>query len=320
MLPIKISELSNEQKAQFPFYVKKWTDFGLSTEPTNKEMAEEGVKLAYQAAKKPPPLKYFWLKSPMGGAILYEIFKNQSVGASVGASVMDSGGASVWDSVRDSVGAACYGQHDASWIGFYDFFREASSLKEETEPLLGLTKTVMACGWWWPFENAVILTDRPSELHRDQRGRLHKDGGASLLYQDGWGLYRWHGVNVPKKYIVTPADEIDVVEVLKESNSSVRMAVIQKVGFLRLKSQLKNSLISKTDSADLLEFDLGEIKVRGLHVRWEDKFKTPLETIIPVPRTKSQFGEDCPDNIDDAEQVRRWTLHMKKEEQLVIET
>jgi hypothetical protein len=62
------------------------------------------------------------------------------------------------------------------------------------------------------------------------------------------------------------------------------------------------------------------MKVRGLYVRWKDKYDAPLETIISVPRTKTQFGEDCPEDVNDAEQVRRWTLHMKPEERLIVET
>jgi hypothetical protein len=181
-------------------------------------------------------------------------------------------------------------------------------------------KLAEVSGWWWPFGNAVIITDKPKEIHRDMRHRLHRDGGPALLYPDGWGLYRWHGVEMPKYYIETPADQIDIAKGLAEDNATVRMAIIQKCGFLRLKNQIPNKLISKTNSADLLEFDLQGMKVRGLYVRWKDKYDAPLETIISVPRTKTQFGEDCPEDVNDAEQVRRWTLHMKPEERLIVET
>jgi hypothetical protein len=29
--------------------------------------------------------------------------------------------------------------------------------------------------------------------------------------------------------------------------------------------------------------------------------------MLPVPRLAGQFGRDCPENIDDCEQVRHWT-------------
>jgi hypothetical protein len=44
------------------------------------------------------------------------------------------------------------------------------------------------------------------------------------------------------------------------------------------------------------------------------------ETVLPVPRTKEQFGYDYPDNINDCEQVRRWTLSWPKDVAVVAET
>jgi len=38
------------------------------------------------------------------------------------------------------------------------------------------------------------------------------------------------------------------------------------------------------------------------------------------PRTRRQFGQDCPDNINDCEQVRRWTLGWPKDVEILAET
>lgn len=29
-----------------------------------------------------------------------------------------------------------------------------------------------AAGWWWPFRDAVIVTERPAERHLDNQGRV----------------------------------------------------------------------------------------------------------------------------------------------------
>ena len=257
----------------------------------------------------------------VGSQVLDQV--RTQVWAQVGAQVVDQVRAQVWaqvrDQVRSQVGKCGYGLHDANWLGFYDFFKSELSLEccAKLIPLMNLSEH---CGWWWPFNDAVILTEKPTSLHHDSQFRLHHLDKPAMLYHDGWGIYAIHGVRVPEYYILTPAEGIDVAKALQEPNSSVRMAVIKKIGFLRLKEKLPTKTVSKTQSADLLEFDLGEIKVRGLHVKWDDKFLNHLETIIPVPRTKEQFGEDCPENIDDAEQVRKWTLWMKQDETFEIET
>ena len=56
----------------------------------------------------------------------------------------------------------------------------------------------MAIGWWWPLRDVAVLTERPTELHRDADGRLHADTGTAIVYPDGWRLHRHHGARVPR--------------------------------------------------------------------------------------------------------------------------
>ena len=57
---------------------------------------------------------------------------------------------------------------------------------------------------------------------------------------------------------------------------------------------------------------------RGIHCKWEEKDGLH-ETVIPVWWRREQFGAECPDNIGDCEQVRRWTLGWGKDVQIVRE-
>ena len=255
-------------------------------------------------------------------AQVYNQVRNQ-VRNQVYDQVGDQVRAQVRAQVGEQVNNCGYGLHDASWLGFYDFFAEVLELKccSKLIPLINISKF---CGWWWPFENAVIFTEKPIELHRDARNRLHNLDGYAVSYSDGWGVYAIHGVRVPEKYILTPAEKIDPKEVLAEPNAEVRTAVIKKCGFQHFLKHLKSKKISMSENgkAELLEFDLGNsMRVRGLHVWWDDK-AGHKETVIPVPRTKAQFEStgDVPDDIDDAESVRRWTLFAGKEDRFLAET
>ena len=217
-----------------------------------------------------------------------------------------------------------YGQHDAGWLSFYEYFKEVCGLDEQTQKLCGLFGIAKNSGWFLPHEKICWISERHNILHRDERGRLHNLNGIALSYPDGWGIYAIHGVRVPEKYILTPADKIDPKEVLSESNAEIRTAVIKKCGFQHFLKHLKAKKISKSEEgkAELLEFDLGnEMRVRGLHVWWDDK-AGHKETVIPVPRTQEQFRAtgDSPENIDDAEQVRRWTLFSGKNDKFLAET
>ena len=107
------------------------------------------------------------------------------------------------------------------------------------------------------------------------------------------------------------------------------MALIQKFGFRRLMDTVKHRRISVSNGNALLEFkiprqtgsrwDNPNLQFRVLHVTWRDK-TGDKETVIPVPRLARQFGDECPEDINDCEQVRRWTLGWPKEAIAVAET
>ena len=227
-----ISELTPEQKSRFQEFIDKWKMFGLCTAPADRERAEEGVREAYAAAKLPAP-RVVWCSSPMAAAItraiVLEAIKSPQPGASVSDSVRDSVSDSVRDSVWNSVGEAGYGQHDASWIGFYNFFREVCGLTEITEPIQGLTKITESASWFWPHENICWMSDRPYIVKQDDRNRLHNETGPAYAHRDAWSLYYIHGVRVPELVVMNP-ELITVKMIEDEKNAEVRRIMVDRYG------------------------------------------------------------------------------------------
>ena len=123
---------------------------------------------------------------------------------------------------------ACYGQHDAEWLAYYDFFRRIG-LTEETEALLPLMRVSQSFGWWWPFTHAVVLSERPCKLARDAEFRLHCMDGMALEYPDGWGVYAVHGVRVPGRVVMQP-ESITVEEIEAERNAELRRVLMDQFG------------------------------------------------------------------------------------------
>ena len=251
------------------------------------------------------------------------------VGAPVGDQVGAPVGDQVRDQVRDQVGEqvwkASYGLHDADWLGFYDFCNQELGI-ESCNRLTPLMKLSEYCGWWWPFEGAVIMTEKPCEIHRDEMNRLHNTNGLALKYSDGWGVPALHGVRVPEKYVTTKPDEINIEEVLKEDSAEVRMAVLGKIGLTNALGKIPHKIIDSKNGNDLIEFTIEGEPVRGLLLRWTDMYSSKT-TVIPVPRTEeefkdafcdSEFPDDFPDDVDDCEQVRistfRGFIHQAKQE------
>jgi hypothetical protein len=178
--------------------------------------------------------------------------------------------AQVWHQVRDKVEAqvghqvwhqvenAVYGAHDASWLGFYAALAEFGA---GSRSLDGMTMVAKSCGWWWPFAGAVILTDRPVEVHFDDERRLHSERGMAVKYRDGWGCHSWHGVSVPARWIQARSD-IDPAEILTAQNVEQRAAGIQIVGLQRMLPALNERVVDDSGNPDIGQ--LIELTVPGL--------------------------------------------------------
>ena len=250
----RLERLTSAQEAQLPQIRDKWLAIGLSTERADRARAEQGVRLAYRRAGLEEPTILIWLESPMAGAIgaacLHAILQRTSSGergAQVRAQVVDQVRdqvraqvvaqvraqvrAQVWDQVRAQVGATGFGQHDASWLGWLDAFRQFG-LADVVARTDGLAMIAEHSGWFWPFRGACILTERHSELRRDARGRLHATDAAAVKYPDGWAIYAWHGVRVGEAVILRP-ESITVAEIHAEQNAEVRRVLLERFGFDR---------------------------------------------------------------------------------------
>ena len=271
----KITSLTPEQTAQMAVYRDKWIAIGLSTDPADRPRAERGIHLAYKAAKLSPPATIIWCDSPM--AITQAVTKA-------------NGGKK-----SDILGGYCYGQHDASWLAFYDYFKDVCGLVKETAPLEGLWEIAQSAGWWYPCTDTCWISERPRVLHRDAAGQLHADGRMALEYPDGWGVYALHGVRVPKELVLTPPEKLKVSEwVVKQTNAEIRREAVRKIGIERVCRDLKAKVLETgTDHAgqpcDLLALDLGDGRVRPyIKLRHPGVGTYHIEGVSPECRTLEQ--------------------------------
>jgi len=158
-----------------------------------------------------------------------------SVGDSVRASVRDSVRASVWASVvasvGDSVGDSGYGQHDANWLAFYDFFRHLG-LRKETAALEPLTELAQAANWFLPHRGICWVSERHSVVMQDERARLHCLTGPAVKYPDGFAIYAVHGVKVPR-WIIDQPETINVKSIDGEANAEIRRVMVDRYGLAR---------------------------------------------------------------------------------------
>ena len=171
-----------------------------------------------------------------------------SVSASVRASVRDSVRASVRDSVRDSVWASVRSQHEAGWLSFYDYFKQAAGLDEQTQRLAGLWKVAQSAGWWLPHQNICWISERHNILNRNDRGQLHCEDGPALAYPDGFCIWSINGVRVGEQIVMRPETQC-ASDISAEQNAEVKRVRIERFGWTRYLRDVKARVIEHVTNA-----------------------------------------------------------------------
>jgi hypothetical protein len=138
----------------------------------------------------------------------------------------DAEPAEVWERVRrqDRTAADC--QRDAADLADYEINRLRRRGAKRYARLPGPLRVAHSAGRWWPMEDAVVLTERPTELHRDAQARPHSAHGPAIRYPDGWSVHAWHGVEVPADLV--EGDGWTVERIMSEPNSEIRRCAVER--------------------------------------------------------------------------------------------
>lgn len=121
---------------------------------------------------------------------------------------------------------------------YYSFYMmamdETAALEGAAPPFLAAAWTVARCaGPWWAFRGAVVLSERPAELHLNGESLLHRPDGPAAVFRDGSFLRAWNGRAIPKPCILHP-DEIPP-SVLAGLNPAFRKFVRSRAETTKLK-------------------------------------------------------------------------------------
>ncbi|EKX67343.1 DUF6745 domain-containing protein [Streptomyces ipomoeae] len=147
---------------------------------------------------------------------------------------------------------AVLGQHEAAWLTAFDTTPDTPTLDTSTpdttsdapaannadpdpdpEPVLdGLTEVARTAGWWWPYENVAVVSERPTQLHRDEAGRLDRGDGPALAYSDGFALHAWRGLPVPGEFL-DRLGALTAEQIRNEENAELRRVMLEYYGYDR---------------------------------------------------------------------------------------
>lgn len=263
-----MNKLTPDQEAMLPEYRQKWIDIGLSTEPLDFERAKEAATRVYISAGETPPKEWAVFDSPIAcaRAMAQRQYKTEFPTKA---------------QVEEHINAQAYGCHDAAWLSFYDFFKDAGIEEcEQLQPLMDLAKY---CGWWAPYDEICCLQHRPVAIRRDDQQRIHAEGQPAIEYRDGFGVYMWHGVRVPREWIMDPKNSLTPEIALYWENTEQRRAACEIMGWNNIIKMLNPKVIDENTNPQigtLLEVDHENIgRERFLRVQCG----TGRTFVLPVP-------------------------------------
>jgi hypothetical protein len=120
--------------------------------------------------------------------------------------------------------AAIDGQAAAGRLADHEVNRHLRKRSDKRVP--PLLRVARSAGPWWAMYEAAVLTERPTELHRDDRGRPHRADGPAIRYPDGWTVHAWHGVHVPADLI--EGDGWPSERIMSEPDSKLRRCAVER--------------------------------------------------------------------------------------------
>ena len=222
-----------------------------------------------------------------------------SVGASVGASKLKN----EWNELNS------WGQHDAGWLSFYDYFRNVCKLEKETEKLLPLINLAKETGWHLFYKDIAILSEKPIEVCRNDIGQLHNFYGPAIKWNDGYELYRFNGIRIDKKehYATLKPDDFTKEIFSKEENADIRRELIRKVGNERLLNILDYKVIDSFEEYKLISFDIGDGRIRP-HL----KMICPSTKLIHILGTRPE-NDTCKKALAFLFQQNEWKRPIKED-------
>ncbi|MBX9693690.1 MAG: hypothetical protein K2Z81_14980 [Cyanobacteria bacterium] len=127
-----------------------------------------------------------------------------------------------WSNFAESIYFMEYGLWMTDWLCATDFMSrltESESPGEIDKLLRAHIKLARAAPVCAAFDTICFISARPIEILHDEKGLLHNLTGPALTYQDGFEVYAFHGISVPKRFIVD-LESVHPVDILAETNIS----------------------------------------------------------------------------------------------------
>lgn len=181
----------------------------------------------------------------------------------------------------------------ASSVSAIDFCISVLNCSYEERQWEALQGLVRECGLVVQLQNTCLVCDRPRVLDFNSRHRLHAEGTPAIEYADGYSIYVYDGVRLPKKYEL-PLEGWEGKWLLEEKNAELRRVLIQGIGYDRLCQELEAVELDSWREYSLIRID-SQVDLEPIYL-----------LKMTCPSTASIHATRVPPEITTAREAIRW--------------
>jgi len=156
-------------------------------------------------------------------------------------------------------------------------------------------QTAIHGGFRVMHEDFCMVSDFPEVLRIDDQNRAHCEDGPSHRWRDGWSLYHWHGVQVPREWVENKAS-LTAAMALTWPNMEQRRAACEILGWAAILAELDAKVIDTDGDPEIGE--LVEVTIPDIG---RERF---LRVLCGTGR---QFALPVPPDMPTALAAQAWT-------------
>ncbi len=303
-----MTEITSEQEALFPAYLDKWRAFALEPGPIDRQKATQAIKAAYDLFGLQEP-KILFFDSPYAALNALLSQPGSQLGKQLEGKVwrelegqlseVESQLSQLWRQLKHQLESELRIPPYINWINpelwvcggaWFDFCISILNSLHHPQKWKVFQVLVKYCGWVFFFEKIAIVCDRPTKLSFDNEGRLHAEAKPALQFADGYSLYSYHGVTLPKKYGALPPRQWQAKWILEEWNAELRRVLIQEIGYARICQELQAKSLDYWREYTLLKID-NQVEFEPIYLLKMTCSSTGFIHALRVPPTMNSARE-----------------------------
>lgn len=208
-----INQLTEKQQEMVEVYRQRGLDIGNSTKPADWESAEAAIKDLYVFCGFKHPENVYRVDSPKAAQHLI----NQLMGT---------------EGVFYDTHGYGYGQHESSWVNFYEYWEDVVGIEYDHKAKEGLDiikRITNSCGFYYMFDTTLVICDRPEQINLNEDLVIHNEKGPAIRYRDGFSIYAINGHTVPS-FVIEEPEKITAEIITNEGNAECKRIMMEIFG------------------------------------------------------------------------------------------